>query len=99
MMELGQPLHAFDFVKLEDWRIIVRRAQPDEMFTTLDGTERQLDENVLMIADGKRNVAIGGVMGGLNSEVSETTTEILLESACFSPASVRRTSKKTGINY
>lgn len=97
MMELGQPLHAFDFAKLEDQKIIVRRAQSGEMFTTLDGTERQLDENVLMIADGKRNVAIGGVMGGLNSEVSETTTEIFLESAYFFPASVRRTSKKLGL--
>jgi phenylalanyl-tRNA synthetase beta chain len=98
MMELGQPLHAFDFAKLEDRKIIVRRAQPDEMFTTLDEVGRQLDENVLMIADGKRNVAIGGVMGGRNSEVSNTTTEIFLESAYFSPSSIRRTSKKLGLS-
>jgi len=98
MMELGQPLHAFDFAKLEGRKIIVRRAQPDEMFTTLDGTERQLDESVLMIADGKRDVAIAGVMGGLNSEVSETTTDIFIESAYFSPSSIRRTSKKLGLS-
>ena len=97
MMELGQPLHAFDLERLEDHRIIVRRAQPNEIFTTLDDIERQLDDTVLMIADGKRSVAIGGVMGGQNSEVSDTTTQILLESAYFAPPGIRSTSKKLGL--
>jgi phenylalanyl-tRNA synthetase beta chain len=97
MMELGQPLHAFDLEMLEEQRIVVRRAQPDERFTTLDDTERQLDDAVLMIADGKRSVAIGGVMGGQNSEVSDTTTQILLESAYFAPPGIRSTSKKLGL--
>lgn len=99
MMELGQPLHAFDLAKLEGRKIIVRRAQADEKtFTTLDSAERQLDENVLMIADEQQSVGIGGVMGGLNSEVSDTTTDILLESAYFSPSSIRKTAKKLGLN-
>ncbi len=98
MMELGQPLHAFDLAKLEGQKIIVRRAQAGEVFTTLDGVERQLDEDMLMIADQQRRAAIGGVMGGLNSEVSDATTDILLESACFAPLSIRKTSKKLGLS-
>jgi phenylalanyl-tRNA synthetase beta chain len=98
MMELGQPLHAFDFDTVADHKIIVRRANPDEKFTTLDNVERQMDPDMLMIADGARSVGIGGVMGGLNSEISDTTTTILLESAYFSPASIRRTSKTLGLS-
>ncbi len=98
MMELGQPLHAFDLDNLQNREIIVRRAQPGEHFTTLDEVERQLDEDMLMIADKERSVAIGGVMGGLNSEVSDHTTNILLESACFSPGSIRKTSKHIGLS-
>ena len=97
MMELGQPLHAFDFEKLAGRKIIVRRARADETFTTLDGAERHLDANILMIADGERSIGIGGVMGGLNSEVSAATTQILLESAFFAPPSIRSTSKKLGL--
>lgn len=98
MMELGQPLHAFDLAMLEDRQIIVRRAQAGEQFTTLDDIERELDETVLMIADAKRDVAIGGVMGGQNSEVSDTTRDILLESAHFNPSNIRKTSKKLGLS-
>lgn len=98
MMELGQPLHAFDYDLLADRKIIVRRAQAGEVFTTLDGTARRLDEQVLMIADGHRSIGIAGVMGGQNSEVSDATTTVLLESAYFSPSSIRSTSKKLGLS-
>ncbi|MBD3308652.1 phenylalanine--tRNA ligase subunit beta, partial [candidate division KSB3 bacterium] len=98
MMELGQPLHAFDLTELEGHQIIVRRAQDGEVFTTLDNLERHLESTDLMIADQRRSVAIAGVMGGLNSEVSEISTDILLESACFAPASIRKTSKKLGLS-
>ncbi len=99
MMELGQPLHAFDLATLEGRKIIVRRPRPDEKtYTTLDGVDRQLDENMLLIADQQQCVGIGGVMGGLNSEVSESTTDILLESAFFSPSNIRKTSKKLGLS-
>ncbi len=97
MMELGQPLHAFDFDKLEDHRIVVRQAEENERLTTLDGVERILDHEMLVIADGKRAIGIAGVMGGLNTEVENTTRHILLESAFFSPESIRRTSKKLGL--
>jgi len=98
MMELGQPLHAFDLDTVAEQKIVVRRAAPDEKFTTLDNVERQLAPDMLMIADGACSVGIGGVMGGLNSEVEETTTNILLESAYFSPAGIRSTSKKLGLS-
>ncbi len=99
MLELGQPLHAFDLDTLEGRQIIVRRAQQDERFTTLDTVERHLDDQILMIADGqRRSVGIAGVMGGLNSEISDTTTNILLESAYFLPSSIRKTSKKLGLS-
>ncbi len=92
LMEYGQPLHAFDCHKLEGSRIIVRRAQDGESLTTLDGVERVLDGDMLVIADGQEAVAIAGVMGGAGSEVTEETSVILLESANFKGASVRRTS-------
>lgn len=99
MLELGQPLHAFDLDTLAGRQIIVRRAHQDERFITLDESERQLDEQILMIADGHRcSVGIAGVMGGLNSEISDSTTNILLESAYFSPSSIRKTSKKLGLS-
>jgi phenylalanyl-tRNA synthetase beta chain len=97
MMELGQPLHAFDFDKLEDHRIVVRQAGENERLKTLDGVERILDPEMLVIADGKRAIGIAGVMGGLNTEVEETSRQILLESAFFSPESIRKTSKKLGL--
>ena len=98
MMETGQPLHAFDFDRLAENRIVVRTAGEDEPFVTLDGKKRRLDPEMLMICDGEKPVALAGVMGGLNSEVEDTTTRILLESAYFDPVCIRKTSKKTGLN-
>ncbi|MGB9771559.1 MAG: phenylalanine--tRNA ligase subunit beta [Candidatus Kapaibacteriota bacterium] len=97
MMELGQPLHAFDFDKLAHNKIIVRTAKAKEVFVSLDGRERILDETMLMICDGEKPVAIGGVMGGANSEITDETKNVLLESAFFDPVSIRRTSKRLGL--
>ena len=96
--ELGQPLHAFDFAKLTDGKIVVRRARGGETLKTLDGVERQLDEEMLMIADAACPVAIAGVMGGEESEVSAGTHDVLIESAYFDPASVRRTARALGLH-
>ena len=93
MMELGQPLHAFDYNLLQGAEIIVRRAEPGETITSLDGIERKLDPNMLVIADRDRAVAIAGVMGGADSEISKEAQDILIESANFNNVSVRRTSK------
>jgi phenylalanyl-tRNA synthetase beta chain len=93
MMELGQPLHAFDFRFLAEGRIVVRRSRAGETFVSLDEKERVLKADTLMICDGVKPVAIGGVMGGLNSEVKDDTETILLESAYFDPSSIRRTSR------
>jgi phenylalanyl-tRNA synthetase beta chain len=98
MMELGQPLHAFDFERLADHRIVVRRARDGETFVSLDNKERVLDSEMLMICDGEKPVGIGGVMGGLNSEVEANTRRVLLESACFNPVSIRRTAKRLNLN-
>lgn len=97
MMEYGQPLHAFDFDLLEEGRIVVRRAVRGEQFVTLDGVKRTLDEEMLMICDGVKPVAIAGVMGGLNSEIKGDTKVVLLESAYFQPAGNRRTAKQLGL--
>jgi len=96
--EFGQPLHAFDLAKLAQNRIIVRRAVKDEMIRTLDGSDRKLDAEMLVIADANKAVAIAGVMGGEESEISEATTDVLIESAYFDPASVRRTAKALGLH-
>ena len=98
MMETGQPLHAFDFDHLDENRIVVRTANAGEKFQTLDNKAHTLTQDNLMICDGKKPVAIGGVMGGLNSEVEDTTRRVLLESAYFSPMSIRKTAKRLGIN-
>ncbi len=98
LMESGQPLHAFDFDRLAENRIVVRTAGKGETFVTLDQKERVLDPEMLMICDGQKPVAIGGVMGGLNSEIEEGTTRVLLESAYFNPVSIRRTSKRLGLS-
>ena len=90
LMELGHPLHAFDLRKLEESRIVVRRARDGEMLETLDGVCRELRSEILVVADGQRPVAVAGIMGGSNSEVTEETVDILLESACFSASRVRR---------
>ncbi len=97
MMETGQPLHAFDFENLEENRIVVRTAGDGEKFVTLDGKKRTLTSDVLMICDGKKPVAIAGVMGGLNSEIEDKTSRVLIESACFDPVSIRKTAKKLGL--
>jgi phenylalanyl-tRNA synthetase beta chain len=93
MHEQGQPLHAFDFAKLREQRIVVRRASAGEKLKTLDGVERELDDQMLVIADGERAVALAGVMGGEETEISDETQEVLIESAYFDPASVRRTAR------
>jgi phenylalanyl-tRNA synthetase beta chain len=97
MFELGQPLHAFDFDKLEGRRIIVRQAGANERFVTLDGRERVLEARMLVIADAVRPAALAGVMGGRDSEVSAATKNILLESARFDPLSIRKTARTLGM--
>ncbi len=97
MMETGQPLHAFDLDNLEESRIVVKRANEGDKFTTLDDKERTLSSETLMICDGKKPVAVGGVMGGQNSEIGDNTTKVLLESAYFSPTSIRKTAKKLNL--
>jgi phenylalanyl-tRNA synthetase beta chain len=94
MLEMGQPLHAFDFRFLEEGRIVVRKSKAGEEFVSLDGKSRILPEDTLLICDGKKPVAIGGIMGGLNSEVKEDTQTIFLESAYFNPSSIRRSSRQ-----
>ena len=97
MYELGHPLHAFDYDKLADHAIVVRRAKPDENFTTLDGVERKLSVDNLVIADAKRPVALAGIMGGLESEISDNTKNVLLESAYFEPNLIRKGSQALGL--
>ncbi len=94
MLEYGQPLHAFDFNTLADKKIVVRTPRKEEKtFTTLDKVARPLNPDMLMICDGNQPVAIAGIMGGLNSEVTPITIDVLLESACFNPVSIRRTAR------
>jgi phenylalanyl-tRNA synthetase beta chain len=94
LLELGHPMHAFDRARLRGPAIVVRRARPGEGLITLDGKQRTLDPDMLVIADAERASAIGGVMGGADSEVSDGTQQIVLESAWFKPQSVRATSKR-----
>jgi len=91
--EVGQPLHAFDFAHLRDKKIIVRRAMAGEKLKTLDGVDRELKPDMLVIADAERPVALAGIMGGEESEISSTTTDVLIESAYFDPNSVRLTAR------
>jgi len=97
MMELGQPLHAFDYRRIKDGRVIVRRAKAGEKMTTLDDQERVLDAEMLLITDPSGPIALAGVMGGADSEVEADTSTILLESAHFDPGCIRRTSKRLGL--
>lgn len=97
MLELGQPMHAFDINSIEGKAIDVRCALPNEKITTLDGVARELDEKMLVIADAKKPVAVAGVMGGENSEIEETTTTVVFESAVFNGPSVRNTAKRLGL--
>ena len=98
LLEFGQPLHAFDLAKLTEGRIVVRRAAKGETIKTLDGVDRKLESEMLVIADAQRPVAVAGVMGGEESEISNLTTDVLIESAFFNPASVRRTAKSLGLH-
>lgn len=97
LLEYGQPMHAFDLRDLQDNKIIVRRAADGEIIKTLDEQDRTLTDNDLVIADGKRAVAIAGVMGGFNSEVKDDTTTVIFESATFDGASVRLTAQRVGL--
>lgn len=98
LLEYGQPLHAFDYDRLQTGEIVVRMANEDEKITTLDEAERTLKENQLVITNGAEPVAIAGVMGGANSEVHDGTTTVVLESAYFDPSSVRRTAREHGLH-
>ncbi|ROR01549.1 phenylalanine--tRNA ligase subunit beta [Desulfosoma caldarium] len=97
LLELGQPLHAFDYDRLREGRIVVRRAVAGEKFITLDGVERTLFDDTLLICDGQGPVAIAGIMGGLESGITESTTRVLIESAYFQPECIRRSSRKLGL--
>lgn len=98
LLEIGHPLHAFDYNRLSGGRIIVRKAIPGESIVTIDGDERKLEETMLVIADEEKPVAVAGVMGGLYTEISEDTSIVLLESAYFNPISIRRTSRRLGLS-
>ena len=97
LIESGQPLHAFDLNKIKNRKIIVKTVEEGTKFTSLDDKERILSDDMLMICDSEKPLAIAGVMGGENSEIKNDSTDILIESAYFQPASVRKTSKKLGI--
>lgn len=97
MLELGQPMHAYDYDCVADHTLIVRRAKAGETLTTLDGNERELNESMLIIADTKGPIGVAGVMGGLTSEVTDKTTNVLFEAAVFNGPSIRRTSKALGM--
>src|SRR5258708_4099915 len=98
LMEIGHPTHAFDLDKLEGGKIIVRRARAGESLKTLDGVERKLSSEDLIIADAVRPVALAGIMGGLDSAISTSTKNILIESAWFDPATVRKTARRLGMH-
>ena len=97
MEEYGQPMHAYDLDTIEGHEIIVRTAEADEKFVTLDGQERQMSEDVLMICDGKKSIGIAGIMGGENSMITDDVHTMLFEAACFDGTNIRRSSKKVGL--
>ena len=97
MEEYGQPMHAYDLDTIEDREIIVRTAAKGEKFTTLDGQERQMDESVLMICDGRKSIGIAGIMGGENSMITDYVHTMLFEAACFDGTNIRKSSKKVGL--
>jgi phenylalanyl-tRNA synthetase beta chain len=98
LLEMGQPLHAFDYDRLKENRIVVRKAREGEVFTTLDGKTHTMNRDNLMICDGQRPVALAGVMGGLNSEIFSESKNVLIESAFFDPITIRRSSKRLGLS-
>ena len=97
MEEYGQPMHAYDLDTIEDREIIVRTAAKGEKFITLDGQERQMDESVLMICDGRKSIGIAGIMGGENSMITDDVHTMLFEAACFDGTNIRKSSKKVGL--
>ena len=97
MEEYGQPMHAYDLNTIEGNEIIVRTAEAGETFVTLDGQERQMGEDVLMICDGKKSIGIAGIMGGENSMITDDVQTMLFEAACFDGTNIRRSSKKVGL--
>ncbi len=97
MAEFGQPMHSYDYDTIKDHKIVVKRAKNGETFTTLDGQERNLDENVLMIADGERYVGIAGIMGGEDSMITDDVKTVLFEAACFNGTNIRLSSKRIGL--
>ena len=97
MEEYGQPMHAYDLDTIAGHEIIVRRAEKDEKFVTLDGQERQMDDSVLMICDGEKSVGIAGIMGGENSMITDNVHTMLFEAACFDGTNIRKSSKKVGL--
>ncbi len=97
MEEYGQPMHAYDYDTLAGHEIIVRRAGKDEKFTTLDGQERTMDENVVMICDGEKSVGIGGIMGGENSMITDDVKTMMFEAACFDGTNIRLSAKRIGL--
>ena len=97
MEEYGQPMHAFDYDRIAGHEIIVRRANDDEKFTTLDGQERTMDHDVLMICDGEKSIGIGGIMGGENSMITDDVKTMLFEAACFDGTNIRLSAKRIGL--
>ena len=97
MLEYGQPMHAFDYACLSDGKIVVRRPAPGESIQTLDGQDRAITNDMLAICDGAKPVAVAGVMGGANSEITDQTRTVIFESACFHGATVRVTAKALGM--
>ena len=97
MEECGQPMHAYDLDTIANHEIIVRTAEADEKFTTLDGQERQMDEDVLMICDGEKSIGIAGIMGGENSMITDNVKTMLFEAACFDGTNIRKSSKRVGL--
>ena len=97
MEEYGQPIHAYDLDTIANHEIIVRTAEADEKFTTLDGQERQMDEDVLMICDGEKSIGIAGIMGGENSMITDNVKTMLFEAACFDGTNIRKSSKRVGL--
>jgi len=98
LVELGHPLHAFDYDSLRGHKVVVRRAKAGETLVTLDGNARDLEEEMLLIADAERGIALAGIMGGANSEVRSRSQKVLLESAFFEPTSIRKTAKRLGLS-
>ena len=97
MLEYGQPLHAYDLDDLKSRKIVVRQAKDDEVLKTLDGEDRTLKSEDIVITDGEKAIGLAGIMGGFDSEIKPTTKRVLLEGANFDKASIRKTSKRLGL--